>query len=55
MNIRIFINSRIVISDGTQGFSEENLELHIKSSNALLKNPILVADGNELPDFGKKG
>ena len=29
--------------------------MYIKSSNTVLKNQILVADGIELPAFGKKG
>ena len=33
----------------------ENLELHIKSSNTVLKNYILVVDMIELPAFGEEG
>ena len=36
-------------------FFIENLALHIKSTDAVLKNYILVADGIELPGFGKNG
>jgi len=36
-------------------FYKEKLRMYIKSSNTVLKNQILVADGIELPAFGKKG
>ena len=38
-----------------QIFFKKNLELHISSSDAALKNEILVADGIDLPSFGEKG
>ena len=38
-----------------QGFFEENLELQIKSSDTVLKNWILIADGIKQPAFGEKG
>lgn len=38
-----------------QGFFNKNLGLHIKSSNAVLKNHIQVAVRSELPDFSEKG
>ena len=38
-----------------QGFFRKNLELHIKSSDAVLKNCIPVVDGIELPAFSEEG
>ena len=35
-------------------FLKKNLELHIISSDAELKNEVLVADGIELPAFSEK-
>ena len=37
-----------------QGIFKWNLELYIKSGNALAKNEILVADEIEQPAFGEK-
>ena len=37
------------------GFLKKKLELHIKSSDAVLKNESMVANGIELPAFSKKG
>ena len=37
------------------GVFKENFELHRKSSDAALKNSILVADEIELPIFSEKG
>ena len=34
---------------------KKNLEPHMKSSDAELKNQILVADGIKLPAFNEKG
>ena len=39
----------------SQGFLKKNVELHIKSSDAVLKNEILVSVGIELPAFCEKG
>ena len=36
-------------------FLKKNLELHLKSNEAVLKNQVLAADGIELPAFNKKG
>ena len=35
-------------------FLNKNLELHMKSSDAMLKNEILVSYGIELPAFDKR-
>ena len=37
-----------------QGFYKKNLELHIKSSDAVLKNQILATDWIELPTSSEK-
>ena len=37
-----------------QGFLKKNLELRIKSSDAVLKNQILATDGIELPTSSEK-
>ena len=34
---------------------KKSLELHIKSSDPVLKNQILAADGIEVPAFSEKG
>ena len=36
-------------------FFKKNLELHRRSSNAVLKNSVLVEDGFELVAFSEKG
>ena len=37
-----------------QGFFKKNLELQVKSNDAVLKNKILVLNGTELLAFDKK-
>jgi len=37
------------------GFLQEKVDLYIKSSDAVLKNFIQIADGIELPAFCEKG
>lgn len=50
----VFIARPIDTSGNNHDFLKKNLELQIKSSDAVLKNEFLIADGIELLALGEK-